>query len=211
MAILCLVRARLRVMAGCIRLLLVLAAPLGCSTTVITPAHVTRPATVYLLDHGITPSLVLPGRPGRMARYMYGDWEWYARGNTNAWRGALALFVPTQGTLGRDEFPSVDSAAALHQAVRVDIHELFPIQVEQDRALALRHQLDAQFEAAQTRIWNPSTRAEFVPHPKKYTYLHNSNHMMAGWLRALDCQVRGRAFYSKWIVRPAPNEHRSRR
>ena len=188
-------------------LLPVLAVPIGCTTTVVTPAAVKRPVTVYLLDHGRTPSLVLPADSGKMVRYMYGDWEWYARSNTNAWRGFLALFVPTQGTLGRDAFPAVDSAGAVREAVAVGIDELFAIEVERGRAWELHQALESQFAAKRDEsVWSEGNRARFVPHPQKYTYFTNSNHMVAGWLRELGCETRGPAFHSRWKVESGREE-----
>jgi len=42
---------------------------------------------------------------------------------------------------------------------------------------------------------------DFVPHPHNYTYFHNSNHVTAGWLRELGCDVRGPAVDSRWEVK----------
>ena len=196
-----------RLLAGRLLLLLVLAAPIGCTTTVVAPARVKQPVTVYLLDHGRTPSLVLPGEPGRMVRYMYGDWEWYARNNTTAWRGFLALFVPTRGTLGRDEFPAVESADALPEALAVGIEEVLPIEVEREHARALQREIESEFDAhREAGVWNEGNRARFVPHSQKYTWFTNSNHMVAGWLRELGCETHGPAFDSCWKVeRPQQN------
>ena len=200
-------RLWVRLVAGCLLLPVALAVSIGCTTTVVAPGSVKQPVTVFLLDHGRTPSLVLPAEPGRMVRYMYGDWEWYARSNTTAWRGFLALFVPTQGTLGRDEFPAVKSADALPGAVAVGIEELFPIEVERERAAALRQEIEAEFESQGERsVWSAESRARFVPHPQKYTWFTNSNQMMAEWLRALGCATRGPAFYSRWKVE-RPQQH----
>ena len=52
----------------------------GCVTVVRPPAAPADPVEVYLLDHGRTPSLVLPGGDGGSTRWAYGDWRWYALG-----------------------------------------------------------------------------------------------------------------------------------
>ncbi len=200
---------RLRLLGTMALVLVLLVFPTGCTTTVVAPAKVQRPVTVYLLDHGITPSLVLPAKGDRMVRYMYGDWEWYARGNQNAWRGFLALFVPTQGALGRDEFPAVKSADALRDALAVGFDEVFEIEVERERAVALSRDIESQFNsAADTSILNEGNRARFAHHPQSYIYFANSNHMVAAWLRELGCETRGPAFYSSWKVKPARTDER---
>jgi hypothetical protein len=192
----------LRFGIGIVALLGLLAVPVGCTTTIRPPAQVQRPVTVYLLDHGMTPSLVLPAEDGGMVRYMFGDWRWYALGNQNAWTGFLALFIPTQGALGRDAFAAVDSVAALRDAVAVEIDEAFPLQVDRTRALALQQQIEQQVNArSDTAVWNDGNRAQFVHHPQRYTYFSNSNHMVAEWLRELGCEVRGPAIYSRWRVK----------
>jgi len=60
----------------------------GCTTTTIVPPPSPQaPATVLLLDHGLHASLVLPDETGRAVRYSYGDWDYYALGETG-WRNA---------------------------------------------------------------------------------------------------------------------------
>src|ERR687898_1077107 len=63
----------------------------ACAATfVVAPPPLVPAATrapVAVLDHGQHSSLVI-GRPdGRMVRYAYGDWRWYAEGKTGAAEG----------------------------------------------------------------------------------------------------------------------------
>jgi hypothetical protein len=174
----------------------------GCTTTVIAPASPQNPTTVFLLDHGRTPSLVLPTDDGRMIRYAYGDWTWYALAKTGIWEGFAALFLPTQGALGRKALDGPCDADHVEQRVNVGIEQLYSIEVEADKVAALRGCLDATFEANRaTLVVNEPYGLEFVHHPRKYTFLCNSNHAVAQWLRELGCETRGGALFSNWKVR----------
>lgn len=92
----------------------------GCSTTVIPPESTIEPVTVFLLDHGRTPSLILPSADSNMTRYVYGDWNWYALRNTGPIDGLRALFWPSQGTLGRRDFPGPPDAHIIRERLRAE-------------------------------------------------------------------------------------------
>src|SRR5687768_11373806 len=96
----------------------------GCTTTIIPPPSPQHPTTVFLLDHGRTPSLVLPTDDGQMTRYAYGDWTWYALAKTGVWEGFAALFLPTQGALGRKVMDGPCDAGHVPQRVSVGIEDL---------------------------------------------------------------------------------------
>jgi hypothetical protein len=179
--------------------LLVLAA--GCSTTVIPPASPTEPVTAFLLDHGHTPSLVLPSADSNMTRYVYGDWNWYALRNTGFTDGLRALFWPSQGTLGRRELRGPPEAHIVRERVRADtIQELLPITVSRAAVERLRARLDAEHGAGARVATAEALDIRFVPHPRRYSYFHNSNHAVADWLEELGCEIQGSAFHSRWRV-----------
>jgi hypothetical protein len=180
--------------------LLLLASPMACPTTVVPPADPADPVTVFLLDHGRTPSLILPAPGGRMTRYVYGDWNYYALRNTGLGDGLNALLWPTQGTLGRRELPGPPDPEAVRDQVRVSIENLYPLVVGGAESERLRARLDAEHRAGLAAGSAEAYDLEFVPHPVRYTYFHNSNHMVAGWLRELGCSTRGPAFNSLWRV-----------
>src|SRR5688572_25859227 len=73
----------------------------GCTTTIVPPSAVAEPARVAVLDHGRHTSLLveLPGE-GAMVRYAYGDWRWYALGQTGVLEGIAAL-SGNKSALGR--------------------------------------------------------------------------------------------------------------
>jgi len=76
----------------------------SCTYSILVPQTLTEPTTVYLIDHGRTSSLVLPNLEGSYTRYAYGDHRWYALDDTGIWQGFAALFWPTPGALGRQDF-----------------------------------------------------------------------------------------------------------
>lgn len=182
-------------------LLLMLNAVAGCTARIVPPATVHQPATVYLLDHGRTPSLVLPTDDGRMVRYAYGDWRYYALRKNDFFHGVAALLWPTQGALGRRELPGPPTLESVRQQVAVGCENVYAIDVEQSKATELREKLDALFESNRgTLVFNEPYDLEFVHHPRSYTLLHDSNRAVAAWLRELGCDVDGRTPLSKWRV-----------
>lgn len=136
-----------------------------------------------------------------MTRYVYGDWNWYALRNTGPIDGLRALFWPTQGTLGRRALRGPPRADILHEHVWADtIHGLFPVTVARADVERLRARLDTEHRAGAEVALVEALDLQFVPHPRQYSYLHNSNHAVAGWLRELDCEIQGLAFHSRWRV-----------
>lgn len=195
----------LRVVMPAVTLLLLVAAlALGCTTRVYPPRHLADPVSVFLIDYGRTPSLVLPADGDGMVRYVYGDWRYYALADTGGFSGPAALLWPTPGTLGRGELPGAVTAETV-EARAGPVEYIYTMQVERDKAASLRQALDGIFEQhADSRRYNPRYDLVFVHHDRKYTYFYNSNHMTADWLRQLGCEVRGPAFQSRWRVGARP-------
>lgn len=180
-----------------------LALPQACTNTIVPPASPADPVAVFLLDHGRTPSLVVPTDDGGMVRYAYGDWDYYALRQNDLWHGTLALFWPTQGALGRMELPGPPTSEAVRAQAGVGIEHLYRIEVERGAARQLQQHLDDIFhQHLDTLVCNEPYRLDFVHHPKRYTYLWNSNHAVANWLEQMGVRVRGLAFASKWRVAP---------
>lgn len=184
---------------------LLAAALAGCATVVTPPPAPVDPVEVFLLDHGRTPSLVLPAADGEAVRWAYGDWRWYALGEHGVGEALAALFRRTRAGLGREGLEVPPRASAVRAAVSVEIDSLYPIRVERHAATALAERLEGLFSSrAETRTVNPDSGLHFVHHPEPYTLLHNSNRVVADWLRELGCGVRGRAILSRWRLRPPP-------
>ncbi len=176
--------------------------PTACASTIIPPLEVSDPQPVAVLDHGRHASLVLSTDRGTMIRYSYGDWALYALMKTNVFRGAGALFWPTQAGMGRRELEGPVSVENIRQRVRVGSEEIFVIIVERSGVDVLREELDSLFQdQIDTRIYNSAYDLEFVHHPKRYCALHNSNQVVAGWLKKLGCRVVGLAIFSDWKLK----------
>ena len=194
-----------RRLARALRLLLLALLPIaaGCTTVIVPPQTPAHPVRVFLLDHRNTPSLVLPAEDGTMARYAYGDWNWYALDHTGVMDGVRALFWPTQGTLGRQVLDAPPTAQGVTERLgREAYEELLPITVGRAEVERLRKRLDEEHRAG-ARIASVSAHGfVFVPHPQRYTYFRNSNHAVASWLHELGCETRGPAFQSRWRVEP---------
>jgi len=172
----------------------------SCATTIVPPASQDR-VDVFLLDHGRTTSLVLPAPENRIVRYAYGDWNWYALSNTGILDGLRALIGPNQGAFGRQELTGPADAQTIRSryppAYIVNLHA---IPVDRGRVERLRERLDAQHHAGRATGIAHTVEFEFVPDARPYSYFHNSNHVIAQWLRELGCETHGLSFSSEWRV-----------
>jgi hypothetical protein len=179
----------------------ILALPLARTTTVVQPTKPSEPVKVYLINHGYTSSLTLPTDDGGMIRYVYGDWNYYALGNRGIIDALVALFWPTQGTLGRQKIERAADIESLRRQVGVEIKQFHTLTVDRSEAERLGSRLDEILEVQhEALVVNDANGMEFGHHPQTYSYFHNSNHVTASWLKELGCGVRGPAFSSRWEV-----------
>jgi hypothetical protein len=170
----------------------------------VPPAAVVEPARVAVLDHGRHTSLLLevPGEAA-MVRYAYGDWRWYALGQTGVFEGIAAL-SGNKSALGRKRLPGPLTPETVPRRVTVGIEEALYLDAEARDVRRLVATLDGIFAAnTAERIDNTAYGLEFVPHPEPYGAFNNSNQMVARWLEALGCRVDGSAVYADWkLARP---------
>jgi len=184
---------------------LLLALPMACTTTIVPPTVARNPTPVALLDHGRHASIVLPADGDRMTRWAYGERRWYAERQTGPFRAVSTLLWPTQAALGRRGLPGPVSETNIRRRVVVPIESLWIIHVEPSRAQALQQELDALFrQHSDSQITNEAFDLDFVDHPQPYSYGHNSNHQVAEWLQRPGCDVQGPATDSAWQVKPHP-------
>ena len=184
-------------------LVLLLLLPLlgGCSATLTTPPPAVEPRAVFLLDHGRHSSLVLARADGGMVRYSYGDWRYYAHGQTSLWSSSRALLVPSRAALGRRELVGPAEEAFVLAQVRVVIERLIPLELEARRVDELITELDGVFFRQREQMhYREDYDLELVPYPRNYTLTHNSNRVVADWLRYLGVGVTGSALLSSWRV-----------
>ena len=102
--------------------------------------------------------------------------------------GAAALFLPTQGALGR-KLKNCDRFDLL--ATQKD-SSLLSITVEKAKVDRLLKVLNSYFDRPATlQIKNSYTGMTLVPYDRTYTVIHNSNHELVRWLQDLGCRVEG--------------------
>lgn len=169
------------------------------STTVVPPAQPADPAAVFLVDYGRTPSLVLQIDENRLVAYVYGDWRYYALRQQGIYESLAALLWPTQGALGRKEIAGPPTAETVRAGIGANIEHIYQFAVERQAVTRLQATLDRLYrDHLSTEV--ESYGMTFVHHPQAYTYWSNSNHMTAGWLADLGCEIRGPAFSSQWRI-----------
>jgi len=171
---------------------------------VVPPAAPENARSVFLLEHGQHASLVLPGKYKGVVRYSYGDWDYYALGRKGISSGLRALQGPTLAGLGRRELAGPATEEGVRASVRVGILAAHELKVPALAIEDLRARLDGIYEANKSSvIYNSQIDLEFVHHPVPYSSEHNSNRVVADWLRALGCTVEGPTFVPNWkIIRP---------
>ena len=175
----------------------------GCGGTVMAPnpdaAKDTRP--VFLLDHGRHANLVLTRADGTLVRYLYGDWRWYAQGDTAFLRTVPTLFAATPSALGRQVLAGPATAACIRRQVRREIQDLYPLSAAGARIDRLDRGLQEYFAQMRAQAhYNAALDVEFVPGERPYTLFGNSNHVVAEWLEALDVEVRGNPVFGGWRI-----------
>ena len=177
---------------GTIIFFLTLAA--GCASTIRPPAHPLDPVSVGVIDYGYHASLVLPAGKGTSMEYAYGEWEWFARGNDGWWRVPAVLLWPRDGALGRRDWSSPESVAALAEQAHV-------LLVERAASESLRARLERCFaDRAASRVAGPGQLLDFVPDDGSFCLGHTCNGATAEWLRELDCRVSGLAVTARFEV-----------
>jgi hypothetical protein len=178
----------------------------ACTATYVVAPPPLEPAAsrtpVAVLDHGRHSSLVIGLSDGRMVRYAYGDWRWYAEGKTGAAEGYAALFKETPAALGRRVLAGPLTAETLRRQVRVGIEDVLLLDVDTAAAQRLVAKLDRIAEAGRARmLTNQDVDLDFFPHPVPYTEAHSSNRVLAGWLREMGAEVEGDGLIADWKLR----------
>lgn len=183
-------------MSRLLPLLLALVALGGCEHSLRPPAHVGKPATVYVIDYGRHASLALPGDNRSLVEWSWGDWNWFAKGRTNIGSGFRALFASPRSTLSRREITPIPSDLQ----GRVGASRAIPIIVERQRSDALLHHLQSRWQQGRASAVSHRDGRVFVPDPARYSLTNNSVHELARWLEALDVEVRGSALTANFRV-----------
>lgn len=180
----------------------------GCTARVTppNPERLEQPQLVWMSAHKMHAAVIMPTEVAQQwVLYEYGEWRWYAEGNT-AWYRFLPVFAwPTRGSLGRRQmtFSAEMDAETIRRTVDAD--QVWGFLVEREHVDALRSTLDQRFaDHIDTVVYNDKLYTWLVHDPSPYHLLRTCNHVLAQWLRRLDCTVRGWGPYWKWQVEDAP-------
>lgn len=175
----------------------------GCAArvgTAVTPEQA-QPRPVVLVEHGRHTSLVLQTAEGQAQRWVYGDWRWYVDERTGGLRALPTLLWPTRAALGRRELEGPATGTALRPQLRVGVSALHAFEVDGAAVDILLAELNERFEARRDTLqFNERYDLAFVEDPRAYTLWHNSNHVVADWLRRLGIPVRGSPALGNWRV-----------
>ncbi len=175
----------------------------GCSATIIPPAAPLNPVPVAVADYGRHASLIVPDASGKgSVEYAFGDWNWFAAGKNTPCDAAGALLASGQATLGRNTFPVTPDSPRLAKTLKAD--RIIEIECSADRVEALRRQLDERFNAgSEHQVYSSTMNLYFVPDDERYRLWNNCNHVTAGWLRELGCEIKGAPYTSKFKLAQA--------
>jgi hypothetical protein len=167
----------------------------GCTTVVRCPEPGGEAATVLLLAHGKSSSLVLPDPSDGATRWAFGDWRYYAEGDTGVMSTIAAGLCPTPAALGREQFRS---RARLER----EADRLIPLRVEANEVRALRARLERTFAAHESTLrYNREQRLHFVMPEEHYTLVNSSNRKVASWIRDLGCTTSGITLLPRWATK----------
>ena len=174
----------------------------GCATTIVAPLRPADPVSVFVTDYGRHSSILLPDPRGHLTEFAYGDWDWFALRQTGSGSGVRALLFSKDSTIGRRQL-GVDDADDIDDIVHATrAAHVAKIRVVRDRAEALLKRLDEFYDRhLDTVTYSAFSKLWFVRYPGRYGLFHNCNHVTAGWLRELGCDVHGSAMFSKFTVR----------
>jgi len=171
----------------------------ACSGKITPPPEPEVSRQVFVLNHGRHSSLVLEGADGDLKRYSYGDWRFYAEGQTSFFSGLRALFVPTKSALGRKELPGPATLDNVIKQVNILIINSVTLNAEAMKVDQLKAELDNIYQQNQaSKIYRPDFDLYFVHHPNQYHTFHNSNQIIGIWLNQLGSEIHGWPLLSDW-------------
>lgn len=169
----------------------------GCGMSIRSPEDVTDPVQVFVADHGIHTSLVLPTSYGGLAQFSYSRFDWAALDCDQWYRSLGALMVPGPGTLGTRVFPGPQTREnVVHQFELTHCHppvqEVYAVTVSGARCGEVLASLEARWRQNQdTAVFNERRGLRFVKDASSYSLFHNCNHEVCQWMKDLGCEVSG--------------------
>lgn len=165
-------------------------------TSIVPPESPENSVTVCIVDYGRHASLVLPDN-GAAVEFEYGEWNWFALGQTGLPHLPRVLFWPTQGTIGRRDVDYAPDPERLKHDRTAE--HIFSFHAASNNVAQLRQRLKDRYNARlHTEVLNKQYNMRFVQDPTEYTAFHNCNHELANWLNELGCDVRGTAMFARF-------------
>lgn len=186
---------------GLAGLLIVLMAcvPSGCGMTVYAPTDVKDPVSVFIADHGIHSSLLLPRPDGSIAQFAYSQWHWAALDQDDWYRSPFAVMIPNTGTLGWRDFEGPCDFQCVcdrlnHLGRHPPMEAVYEIQVERALACKVLGELDHRWKSQSNgNVFNEKRGMTFVKDATLYSAAHTCNQEVAAWLEGMGCRVTGMA------------------
>lgn len=174
----------------------------------ITPSEpLDDPVEVYLLEHAPHTTLVLPTDQGGLVRFKYCDWRWCVEEKRSFPSGAAALLWPTASGIGRGQRDDVSSAQDLGKLAPDGIARYHTIMAEREKVISLIQQLNRPFENHEGDFFrNESTGLDFAPYSRGYWLAHQSNLVVAKWLREIGLDVHTYVLLTRWRVKSEHSE-----
>ncbi|MFO7726131.1 MAG: hypothetical protein R6V45_11340 [Oceanipulchritudo sp.] len=176
----------------------------GCTWKVIPP-EVDGPVTPVIVSaYSKHTRIALPSGESSFIEFGFGDWNFYALGDTSKGTALQAAFDSEAAALSRRVLPwqgNLDRFRSSAGAVRSEV-----ILVDAQRARTLLESLEAQWNALEGeevyREWEDLTLRKW---DEPYSLMRNSNHRTAAWLQELGCKVRGNPITQDFRVEPRPS------
>ncbi len=176
---------------------------IGCTSLVLPPVQVARPASVYVLREAMHVGIVVPDpvhEPTRYVEYGYGDWAWYALGQEAWWRAIPTVVWPTQGTYCRRVWAARDGDS-LARLLAQHGCEADVMQVEGERVVEFARGLEGQFQGG-AEVRREELRMDFVKAEGGYWFLNTCADVAAEWCESLGCDVGWALIRSSLRVNP---------
>lgn len=176
----------------------------GCATTVQPPPSNADAVRVYLTDYGRHSSLLIYTSEQVFNEYAFGDWDWFALGQTKPGDAVRAMLFSRASTLGRRQIRLAPDAPAGIVARLIGAKHAVWFKVPRARAEGLVQRLDSLFERYRnTMTYNVDSDMWFVRYDGGYWGCYNCNHLTRSWLESLGCAVRGPALTSDFVLKPS--------
>lgn len=159
----------------------------GCVSRFDPPSVEGESGTVFLTRTSWHCGLQLPLADGDYVEFGFGDWAWFAERRESRARLLSTLALPTKGTISRRVVPGALAGQLLPP--KTD-GEVFELQVERERLIALRDRLEAWWFAEPGEfIYDRARDLDFQEAAWRYSMFWNCYDAASFWLRELDCDV----------------------